>query len=300
MIAGQDFLEITQFSKEEVLRLLALAVRLKSERKAAVLTPYLKDKNLVMIFEKPSNRTRLSFEIGMGELGGRSVYVAGQDLQLGVREPVCDAARVISRYADLVMLRVFSHQDLLAFADHADVPVINGLTDWNHPCQAMADALTILENKNRLDGIKICYVGDGNNVCRSLAFLARVLDMELVLSCPKGYESDLGTDPGIRIERDPVAAARNADVVYTDVWTSMGQEEQRRERLRDFSGYSVNAQVMAAAKKDAIFMHCLPAHRGEEVSADVLESAQSVVFDQAENRLHAQKAIMAALMGALQ
>jgi ornithine carbamoyltransferase len=259
-----------------------------------------------MIFEKPSLRTRVTFETGMKQLGGGSVYLAPNDIQLGERESVADIARNLSRWVDIIMARTFSHDAMLELARFATIPVINGLSDLNHPCQVMADCQTLLEHRSRLDDLVITFVGDGNNVVTSWINAASRLGFEFRLACPKGYEppeevlaAARATGVGsVEIVRDPATAAEGADALYTDVWTSMGQEEEAERRRQDFAGYQVDAGLLARAKPDALIMHCLPAHRGEEITAEVVDGSQSVVLEQAENRLHAQKAIMLYVAGA--
>ncbi|MBT5855312.1 ornithine carbamoyltransferase [bacterium] len=292
----RDFLKVSEFSDNEVQACIDNAIALKADQKAGKSTPILQGKTLVMIFEKPSTRTRLSFEIGMFQLGGLAIDLKASDIQMGTRETIPDVSRVISRYADMVMIRSNRHEDVEAFADQSSIPVINGLSDTDHPCQAIADLMTVQEKKGPLKGLKMTYVGDGNNVCHSLIEACNATGVIITVACPEGYEPTMeGGD--YAVVHNPKDAITGADVVYTDVWTSMGQEEETQKRLRDFSGYEINSDLMKLAKSDAIFMHCLPAHRGEEVSHDVVESDQSVVFDQAENRLHAQKAIMVAIGG---
>ena len=266
-------------------------------------------KSLAMVFQKPSTRTRVSFEVGMFQLGGTALYLGSNDIQLHRGETVADTAKVLSRYVDGIMARVFGHQDLLDLAKHATVPVINGLSDLLHPCQALADFFTLRERRGRLDGVKIAYVGDGNNVCHELMFGAVKLGVSMSVATPEAYgPNQLVVKSAIReaqkaktaapvVVRDPTEAVTGADVVYTDVWTSMGQEAESEARLQAFEGYSVTSEMMAAAAPGAVFMHCLPAHRGEEVAAEVIDGAQSIVFDQAENRLHVQKAALLLMLG---
>ena len=262
-----------------------------------------------MIFQKPSTRTRVSFEVGMHQLGGQALFLSSNDIQLHRGESIADTARVLSRYVSGIMARVFAHQDVLDLARHGSVPVINGLSDLLHPCQALADYFTLRERRGELAGLKMAYVGDGNNVAHELMFGAVKLGMRFSIGCPKGYEPNplifksaareaqkLG-GPAPEITADPAEAVAGADVVYTDVWTSMGQEAESRKRLADFQGFQVTSALMARASSECVFMHCLPAHRGEEVAADVIDGPQSVVFDEAENRLHVQKAVLVTLMG---
>jgi ornithine carbamoyltransferase len=262
---------------------------------------------MAMIFEKPSTRTRVSFEVGMWQLGGYALYLSASDLQLGRGETISDTAQVLSRYVDGIMARVFSHRTILDLVSYSRVPVINGLSDFSHPCQGLADLFTIYEKKCRLSGLKLAYVGDGNNVAHSLIFGCSKVGMDMTLACPKGYEPNAevvlkakeeakrnGCE--IKLTNDPKEAVRGADIVYTDVWASMGQEKDHEERVKVLKPYQVNGQVVKEAKDDYLFMHCLPAHRGEEVSDEVADSKNSVIFDQAENRLHTQKALMALIM----
>lgn len=307
-LRGRDFLTLHDYSTDEIEYLLDVAVELKKKEKKGEETPYLKGKTLGLLFEKASTRTRVSFEVGMYQLGGYPLFLSSKDLQLGRGETVGDTARVLSRYVQGVMVRTFSHRKVELLAEHADVPVINGLTDLLHPCQALADLLTIREKKEGLKGLKLAYLGDGNNVAHSLLFGGAKTGMNVAIACPPEYrpqeqivlkakEDAAATGAQITIISSIEEALRDADVVYTDVWTSMGQEEERNERLRVLAPYQVNQAVMKLAREDAIFMHCLPAHRGEEVTDEVIDGPSSVVFDQAENRLHAQKAILALLMG---
>jgi len=265
-------------------------------------------KTLALLFEKPSLRTRVSFDVGMRQLGGDCIYVSPAEVGLGTREPVEDVARVMSRYVDCIAARTFAQETVEQLARWADVPVINALSEGEHPCQALADLLTILEHKGRLEGVSLAYIGDGNNVARSLCLAAGMMGMEFRIATPAGYELDektvsraeelaRGSGGAITCVREAKEAAAGADVVYTDVWASMGQEEEATQRREAFAGYQVDAKLMSLAAPEAIFMHDLPAHRGEEVSAEVLEGAQSVVFDQAENRLHAQKGALALILG---
>ena len=305
--ARRSLASLSDVTKAELEAWFELALRLKGETKAGKPQNILAGKNLAMIFQKSSTRTRVSFEIAMRQLGGGALYLSGNELQLGRGETIADTARVLSRYVDGIMARVFAHSDIVTLAKYATVPVINGLSDFSHPCQAVADYLTVLEHKGRLKGLTLAYVGDGNNVAHSLLFGGAKLGVNVTIVCPKGYEpqkavvdraeSD-GRQSGARIivSDDPVAV-KGADVIYTDVWASMGQEAEHAERVRIFKPYQVNARLMAlTGKKDALFMHCLPAHRGEEVTDEVVDSPNSVVLDEAENRLHAQKAILVSLM----
>jgi ornithine carbamoyltransferase len=300
----RDFLDVTDFSAEEILAVLRLAADLKRKQKKGKAHRLLEGKTLAMIFQKPSTRTRISFETGMFQLGGHALYISPDEMGIGKRETVADVARVLSRYNDAVMARVFGHDIVAGLAQHASIPVINGLSDWSHPCQILGDMLTILEHRGRFDGLKIAWIGDGNNVAHSWIHLAMRLPIELVLACPAGYDPDaqlvaeaqrLG--PGkVTVVRDAVEAAAGADVVYTDVWASMGQEKEAEKRKRAFAAFQINDEVVANAKPDVLVMHCLPAHRGEEIAESVLEGPRSVVFDEAENRLHVQKAILVTLL----
>ncbi|MFP4170677.1 MAG: ornithine carbamoyltransferase [Methanomassiliicoccales archaeon] len=296
----QDVLSILDI-KDDLLSIIDQAISLK---KGEVGTDQpLRGKGLGMIFEKSSTRTRVSFEVGMSQLGGQALYLSSRDLQMGRGETVHDTAKVLSRYLDGIMYRAFSHQTMRELAEHASIPVISGLDDLEHPCQIVADLQTVKECKNELKGLKMAYLGDGNNVCNSLLLGAAVAGMDFVAACPEGYYPDSGIRrkaSGIASENgctskvvtDPQEAAEGADVAYTDVWVSMGQEEERQERERALSPYQVNSELLSHAKEDCIVLHCLPAHRGEEITAEVLDGERSVVFDQAENRLHAQKAVL--------
>lgn len=290
-----DLLRITDLSKDALEQMIQSAISIKADLKAGKPNISLRGKTLGMIFQKPSTRTRLSFEVGMAQLGGRALYIRDEEIGLGVRESIADVARVVSRYVDCIMIRAKKHEDIEDLAKFATVPVINGLSDQAHPCQALADILTIKE-QCEAETPKVVFVGDGNNVYASLANAGLRLGYEMVLAAPKGYHIHV---PGAKIVEDPMQAVKDADIIYTDVWTSMGQEDERAERLAAFQGYQVNETLMAQAKPTAKFMHCLPAHRGEEVSNEVMEGACSVVFDQAENRMHAQKAVLAQLIGGI-
>lgn len=303
---GRDYITLKDYTPDEILYMLKVAKELKEETKAGVPHPILQGKNLAMIFTKSSTRTRVSFEVGMLQLGGHALFLSNRDIQIGRGEPIKDTARVLSRMVDGIMIRTHSHQDVVDLAEYADVPVINGLTDLFHPTQVLADLLTIQEHKQRLAGLKLSFIGDGNNMAHSLMNVAK-LGMHIVIASPASYRPDpevlaqaqAAAKRGgglIEIVEDPIVAAKDADVLYTDVWASMGQEEEAAVRAKAFAGYQINEQSLKAAHKDAIVMHCLPAHRGEEITEDVLEGPQSVVFDEAENRLHAHKAILALLM----
>lgn len=297
----RDFLAIPDFSRAELYDLLALAAQMKS---GAYAEQPLRGKTLAMIFEKSSTRTRVSFEVGTFQLGGHALFLSSRDIQIGRGEPLKDTARVLSRYIDGIMIRTFAHDNVVELAKYATVPVINGLTDLLHPCQILADLLTVQENfGDDLTRRRIAWIGDGNNMANSWINAAYVLGFELRLACPEGYRPDdtilarARAKTSIVLTTDPIAAVTAADVVNTDVWTSMGQEEETEKRKRAFAGYYVDQKLMAKAADGAIFLHCLPAHRGEEVAEAVIEGAQSRVFDEAENRLHVQKAVMATLMG---
>ncbi|MFQ5891369.1 MAG: ornithine carbamoyltransferase [Candidatus Methanofastidiosia archaeon] len=301
-LKGRHLKSLADFKREELFEVLKKAKALKMKQEIGEEHPLLHEKSLAMIFQKPSNRTRVSFEVGMTQLGGHALYLGPEDIQLGKREAVKDISRVLSCYVEGIMARVFSHQHIEELSKYSKVPVINGLSDKFHPCQALSDFLTIHEKKNTFD-LKLCYVGDGNNVCHSLMFAASKLKTQMSIACPKGYEPDedvveIAQRHGLQleIERDPKKAVLNADVIYTDVWVSMGQEEEKKKRLKAFKRYQVNMKLLKEAKKDVIFMHCLPAHRGEEVTEEVIESPYSVVFDQAENRLHAQKGLLVSIL----
>lgn len=290
-----DFISLADLTRDEVLTLLDLASDLKAQQKAGTTHRLLEGQSLAMIFEKPSLRTRVTFETGMFQLGGHSLFL---EFNVGQRESVPDLARNLERWVDGIVARTHNHAAVVEMAEYASVPVINALTDALHPCQVLADALTLQEHKGKLDGLRVAFVGDGNNMFASWANLAAHFKIDLTLVCPEGYT--LSDKENVRGEYKVCHELREgvdgADVVYTDVWTSMGQEAERETRLKDFMPYQVNAEVMAMAKSDAVFMHCLPAHRGEEVSNEVIESKQSIVFDEAENRLHAQKAVLVTLM----
>jgi ornithine carbamoyltransferase len=298
------FTSLDHLTAQEFSDLLAVAVYLKRRRAAGIPERALAGKTLVMIFEKPSLRTRLSFEVGMTELGGVATYIRGEEVGLNVREPVQDVARVLSRYAQGIMIRTFAHSNVTELARHATVPVINGLSDVCHPCQALADLLTIHEHLGDTKGLSVVFVGDGNNVARSLARACVLAGARFTLAAPAGYqfgEEDMRSfgaawGGAVRQTADVKAATAGADVLYTDVWTSMGQEAEKERRLRDFQGYSIDGAMIAGASPRVKVMHCLPAHRGEEISEAAVEGAASIVFDQAENRLHAQKAILRLLL----
>ena len=303
MLRGHDFVSMDDLSPEEVLQVLDTATDLKRRAKAGDRPALLTGRVLAMIFEKPSLRTRVTFEVGMWELGGHAVYLAPQDVQLGARESVPDVARNLERWVGGIMARTFAHRTVQTLAEHARIPVINGLSDLEHPCQTLGDLLTIRERFGHLDGLRVAWVGDGNNVCHSLLLGATKVGMHVAVATPARYAPDpaivarareIAPASGSRIEvgTDAKAAARGADVIYTDVWVSMGQEAEREAKIKAFSGYQVNGALTAQAAARAVVMHCLPAHRGEEITGEVLDGPQSVVLDQAENRLHAQKALL--------
>lgn len=298
----KHLLKMLDLSKEEIIDILNLADQLKYEQKHGIPHPHLKGKTLGMIFQKASTRTRVSFEAGMYQLGGYPLFLSASELQIGRGEPVQDTARVLSRYIDAIMIRTFDQNEVQALADFGDIPIINGLTDFSHPCQVLADLMTIREYKNKLEGLKMCYIGDGNNMANSLTVGCLKVGMEVSLACPKGYEPDASVlefankHSSFKLVQSPEQAAEDADVLITDVWASMGQEEQAIKRRNDFEGYQINHKLLSLAKPDAMVMHCLPAHREEEITNAVLEEHASEIFDEAENRLHAQKAVMVKLM----
>ncbi len=297
---------LDDLTADELRHVLALAAEVKAE--PARFRNSLKGKTLAMIFQKKSTRTRVSFEVGMFQLGGHALFLGSNDIQIGRGETIADTARVISRYCDIIMARVYGHGDIEELARHATVPVINGLSDATHPCQVLADLQTVEEHFGRLTGRHLCYVGDGNNMAHSLMLGCPRVGMHFTAVCPKGYEPEdgyvssarayaAGTGVEVTVTNDPMEGVRGANVIYTDVWASMGQEAEQKERLERFQGYMVDQAMMDRADDDCVFMHCLPAHRGEEVSAEVCDSDRSIIFDQAENRLHAQKGLMLFLMG---
>ncbi|MFC7684426.1 ornithine carbamoyltransferase [Ureibacillus sp. GCM10028918] len=306
-LKGKDLLTLLDYTSEEVQDLIKLATQLKKITKAGRCPRLLEGKTLGMIFEKHSTRTRISFEVGMNQLGGEAMFMHSRDMQIGRGEPISDTGHVLSGYLDAIMIRANSHEMVKELADHASIPVINGLTDLYHPCQALADLETIAENKGELKGLKIAYVGDGNNVAHSLVVAAAHVGMDVVVATPIGYEPNeeviaraqkIAKENGslVTVTTDPVAAVKNADAVYADVWTSMGQEEETAKRLVDFEGYQINDALVAHAKPDYMFLHCLPAHREEEVATSVIDGPNSYIFEQAENRLHAQKAVLASIL----
>jgi len=309
MAAKRDLLSMLDV-QDDLVGLLELTASIKNRTKAGEPYEPLRGKSLAMIFEKSSTRTRVSFEVGMTQLGGHALFLSPTDLQLGRGETIADTARVLSRYVDGIMYRAFRHENVRDLAANATVPVINGLDDREHPCQIIADLFSVQERRGELKGIKLAYVGDGNNVCNSLLLGTAIVGMHMAAACPHGYEPNaeilaharrIGKENGSTIEvvRDPLVAVRGADVIYTDVWVSMGQEKEKEEREKLFRAYQINAKLLDHAKPDAVVMHCLPAHRGLEITDDVIDGPRAIVFDQAENRLHAQKAILARLLAAV-
>ena len=304
----REFFHITDFSAAEIHATFDLAKEVKARFKRREDYKPFKDHSMSMIFAKPSARTRISFETGFARMGGHALYLGPSDISIGKREAVKDIARVVARYNDVIMARLFSHDHMLELAQHATVPVINGLTDYNHPCQIMADMFTILEHRGHLDDVKVVYVGDGNNIVHSWLRLAQRLPMHFVCACPDDYEPDSETVAAtnaaglslVEISHDPQAAVKNADIVYTDVWASMGQKDEAEARKARFAGFQVNEELMAATGKQSLFMHCLPAERGVETTDSVLESDASIIFDEAENRMHAQNAILLKICGKVQ
>ncbi len=304
---GKDLISIHDLSREEVVQILDTTHILKMKNKLGEIYHPLKGKTMGMIFQKSSTRTRVSFEVGMWQLGGYALFLSANDLQLNRGETIADTARNLSRYLDGIMIRTYSHQDVVDLAEYSSVPVINGLTDLLHPCQVLSDLFSIREKKQDLAGLKLAYIGDGNNMAHSLMFGGAKTGMHVVICSPSGFEPDpevtrlsrldaSKTGSTITIQDDPVEAVKTADVIYTDVWTSMGQEEEYEKRLESFKRYQVNNTLLENAKEDVLVMHCLPAHRGEEITDEVIDGPRSIVFDQAENRLHVQKAIMALVM----
>ena len=299
----KHLLKLADLDKGDILDILNLADQLKYENQHGIEHHHLKGKTLGMIFQKSSTRTRVSFETGMYQLGGQALFLSNRDLQIGRGEPVQDTARVLSRYLDGIMIRTFAQKEVEDLAEYGSIPIINGLTDYCHPCQVLADLMTIREYKKSFDGLKFCFIGDGNNMANSLIVGAISMGMECAIACPKDYQPDAqimawakenGT---FTCSEDILACAKDADVVYTDVWASMGQEEEKAEREKIFKNYQINDEVMAAAKPDAMVLHCLPAHREEEITAKVFEAQATEIFDEAENRLHAQKAVLVKLLG---
>jgi ornithine carbamoyltransferase len=304
---GRHLVSMGDFSREEVERVIERAQALKAEWKAGGNLPLLAGKTMAMIFEKPSLRTRVTFEAGMTQLGGHAIYL-GQDIGFGTRETIADIAANLSRWVEIIMARTFAHESVVELAQEASVPVINALSDHEHPCQALAALLTLYEHKSKVQGLKLAWLGDGNNVCHSLLLVCATMGIHMTAACPRGY----GPDPGvvgwarrlaqesgseIVVTTDPVAAAKGADALYTDVWASMGQEGEAEERIKIFPPYQVNQALVDLAQEDVLVMHCLPAHRDEEITAEVLDGPHSVVLDEAENRLHVQKALMVEMLG---
>lgn len=306
-LKGRDLLSIKDLTAAELTALLDLAADLKARQRAGQPHPLCAGKTLAMVFQKSSTRTRVSFEVGMYQLGGHALYLNAQDMQLGRGETVADTARVLSRFVDAIMIRTFAQAEVEELARYADVPVINGLTDWEHPCQILADLLTIREHKGTLQGLKLAWVGDGNNVCHSMLLGGAMTGMRVAVATPPGYapaeavvaaarELAAQNGGGVELTTDPAEAVREADVVVTDTWASMGQEAEHQERVKVFTPYQVNESLVSLARPDFIFLHCLPAHRGEEVTGAVIDGPHSVVWDEAENRLHVQKALLASLL----
>jgi len=302
----KDFVSIKDLSTKEIEEIFSLTDQLKKNK--AKFNSVLAGKTLALIFQKPSNRTRVSFSVGMYQLGGNAIYLAPNEINLGVRESVEDVAKTLSRYVDGIVLRTFEHKNVVDLANFATVPVINGLSDFSHPCQALADVYTAKEKLKKIKGATLAYVGDGNNVCNSLLFACAKVGLNINAGCPKGFEPDKGVveeaiaiakvnGASVNVFNDPKEAVKGADVIYTDVWTSMGQEKEAEERKIIFKDYQVNSDLIKMANKDCLIMHCLPAHRGEEITDEAMESANSVVFDEAENRMHVQKAILIKLLG---
>lgn len=306
-LKGKDLLTLADYSKETILELINKAKTMKEAHlKGDIITP-LKGKTLGMIFEKSSTRTRVSFEAGMLQLGGHALYLNSRDLQIGRGETISDTAKVLSQYVDAIMIRTFSHNIVEELAEHATIPIINGLTDLYHPCQALADLLTLLEVKGTLQGLKLAYIGDGNNVAHSLLIACSKVGIDISIATPKNYEVDAkvaelasafakASGSKIVLTNNPVEAVQQADVIYSDVWTSMGQEEENEQRLKDFQGFQINTELVKHAKADYIFLHCLPAHREEEVTTEIIDGGHSYVFQQAGNRLHAQKALLVEIL----
>ena len=291
----RNFVSIFDLSKNEIFEIFDLTKKLKESQKKGIEHKVLKDRTLAMVFEKPSLRTRVTFETGMTQLGGHAIYLAPADIQLGKRESVPDVARNLSRWVDLVMARVFAHKTVEDLSKYATIPVVNALSDTEHPCQIMADLFTVLEHRGSLDNLLIAYIGDGNNVCNSFIAASSILGFQLRIATPSGYEPAedyIGQSKNVLLTTDPQEAVARADVVYTDVWTSMGQEQEAAERKRIFAPYQINHALLASANKDHLVMHCLPAHRGEEITDEVIDGPHSVVLDEAENRLHVQKGLL--------
>ena len=307
-LKGKDLLTLAEYSPETIRELVQKAKEMKEAYLNGEIIAPLKGKTLGMIFEKSSTRTRVSFETGMFQLGGQALFLSSRDLQIGRGEPVSDTAKVLSQYVDAIMIRTFAHETVEELAEHATIPVINGLTDLHHPCQALADLLTILEVKGTLKGLKLAYIGDGNNVAHSLLIACAKVGMDVAVATPPSYAPNEeivslaksfadASGSTISIVNDPIEAVTDADVIYADVWTSMGQEEENEQRLKDFAGFQVNKELVAHAKADYMFLHCLPAHREEEVTAEIIDGPNSYVFQEAGNRMHAQKALLVELLG---
>ena len=298
----KHLLKLGDLTGEQIIDILNLADQLKDENKKGIVHHHLKGKTLGMIFTKASTRTRVSFEVGMYQLGGNALFLSGNDLQIGRGEPIEDTARVLSRFLDGIMIRTFKQDDVEKLAEYGSIPIINGLTDYCHPCQVLADLQTIREFKGKLEGLKLAFIGDGNNMANSLIVGCIKVGMSVSIACPEGYEPDAeivrwGMEQGkLTITRNPKEAVVGADVVYTDVWASMGQEGESQIRMKAFSGFQVNAELMALANEGAMVQHCLPAHRGEEITAEVLEAHANEIFEEAENRMHAQKAVLVTLL----
>lgn len=298
----KHLLKLLDLSPAEIIEILNLGDQLKYELKHGIEHKRLAGKSIGLIFEKSSTRTRVSFEVGAYQLGAHPLFLSARDLQIGRGEPVQDTARVLSRYLNGIMIRTFAQKEVEDLAQYAGIPVINGLTDFAHPCQVLADLMTVREYKGRLEGLKLCFIGDGNNMMNSLIVGGLKTGMEVSCACPKGYEpapevlTFANRNGGLTLSDDPLSAARDADVILTDVWASMGQEEEAEKRRKDFDGFQINNSVMESAGSDALVLHCLPAHRGEEITAEVFEAHSKEIFDEAENRLHAQKAVMLKLM----
>lgn len=303
----QDLISLHDLTSEEIKNLLELGLKLKSEQKNGIPHPILKGKTLGMIFTKSSTRTRVSFEVGMTQLGGYPLFLSSNDIQLGRGETIHDTAKVLERYLDGIMIRTFAHSDVVELAEEASIPVINALTDLLHPCQVLADLMTAYEHKGRLEGLKFAYIGDGNNMAHSIMYGCAKAGLDCAIANPAQYQCDAEVVDNAKadfkangkqliITQDPIEAIKNADIVYTDTWVSMGQESEKEEKVKVFGDYQVNSKLWAHADKDAIFMHCLPAYRGFEVTPEIIDGPHSVIFDEAENRLHAQKAVMATLM----
>ncbi|MCM8796090.1 MAG: ornithine carbamoyltransferase [Candidatus Omnitrophica bacterium] len=288
----KDLISINDLSVQEIRDIFALTDKLKKDK--AKFSNVLTGKTLALIFQKPSNRTRVSFEVGMYQLGGNSIYLAPQEINLGVRESIEDVAKTLSRYVDAIVLRTYKHEDIIEMAKYSRIPVINGLSDFEHPCQALADVYTLKERCKSLKDITLAYVGDGNNVCNSLVSVCFKLGIKMRVACPLGYEPRVKV--GLNLFYQPKEAVEDVDIIYTDVWTSMGQEKEAQKRRKDFKDFQVNKELVSLAKKDVLIMHCLPAHRGEEITDEIINSKNSIVFDQAENRMHVQKAILIKLL----